>query len=637
MLTTPPDAPATPPPPGQPFTPPVPGTAEVLPGGGGYAILKFIDKGEYGEVFRALAPGGVEVAVKRIFRPSSHAASQRKLQALELIKSLRHPFLLQTQAYWTEQDRLCIVMELADDSLFDRFKQCQAQGLPGIPREELLAYFVDAAEALDFLHSRQVIHRDIKPTNLLRLQGRAKVADFGLARLFSEKQAPATFCGTPVYMAPEVWKSEYSIHSDQYSLAATFVEMCVGQRISLGLTRDEESGLNIDGFNEAERKVLGKALAVHSDQRFPNCLAFVRALREASAPPPPPPPPPPPRFPFWTFTAPLVLVIVLSTVLIGAVVSGFLQPRRVDLPPETSPKLPPADDSAAHPGIGDSGGGGRPALPKAHPLHGPGGLRSRRVPADTANRPGGPAPVLHDEGQGHQRAVHRRAEGPPHGGPAGGVGRALPGGDPEQVVSPQLCRRTRSLRRRPLRTGCAVGRGRPDRGTKQRCGQAGAGGANKGDHPVLSVTALEASCFAALLGGKLPSGKQWDKAAGRYAGDEGPFKQGWKGPDPDRREATAVGKEPMDESRFGCRGMAANGCEFTTDVSLRTQDGFPAIVRKKARHALVCAGRRSTTMSRSSSKCWRTPWFRRKRSSTGCRVATSGSASRSSRRSGNDV
>src|SRR5262249_19831593 len=69
-------------------------TAEVIRLGGGYTLLAFIDKGEYGEVFRALAPGGVEVAVKRIFRPATHAASQREHQALELIKSLRHPYLL---------------------------------------------------------------------------------------------------------------------------------------------------------------------------------------------------------------------------------------------------------------------------------------------------------------------------------------------------------------------------------------------------------------------------------------------------------------------------------------------------------------------------------------------------------------
>src|SRR5262249_10988255 len=83
----------------------------VLPVAGGYTLLEFIDEGEYGEVYRALAPGGVEVAIKRVFRPTTHESSQREQLALELIKSLRHPFLLQTQAYWTEQDRLCIVME----------------------------------------------------------------------------------------------------------------------------------------------------------------------------------------------------------------------------------------------------------------------------------------------------------------------------------------------------------------------------------------------------------------------------------------------------------------------------------------------------------------------------------------------
>ena len=72
----------------------------------------------------------------------------------------------------------------------------------------MIAYFREAAEALDYLHQMNVLHRDVKPANLLRLKGHAKVADFGLARVMEDKMAAATFCGTPLYMAPEVWKKK---------------------------------------------------------------------------------------------------------------------------------------------------------------------------------------------------------------------------------------------------------------------------------------------------------------------------------------------------------------------------------------------------------------------------------------------
>jgi len=110
--------------------------------------------------------------------------------------------------------------------------------------------------------------------------------------------------------------------------------------------------------------------------------------------------------------------------------------------------------------------------------------------------------------------------------------------------------------------------------------------------PVLSLTAVEALCFAKLLGGergRLPSGREWDRAAGRFDGALGPCKPGWPGPGR-REEPTPVGAEAADESVFGCRGMAANGRELTSDVSLQPQLVFPDIVRPGGDDKLVLRG-----------------------------------------------
>src|SRR5262249_46932508 len=123
--------------------PAAPGPGGSLPIGGGYNLLKRIGSGGFGEVWQAEAPGGIPAAVKVIFRPLDHADAQSELKALELIKRLRHPGLLQTHAYWSLEDRLFIVMELADGSLRDRLKACKAAARAGVPGDELLAYLGD--------------------------------------------------------------------------------------------------------------------------------------------------------------------------------------------------------------------------------------------------------------------------------------------------------------------------------------------------------------------------------------------------------------------------------------------------------------------------------------------------------------
>jgi len=108
-------------------------------------------------------------------------------------------------------NRLVIAQELADGSLRDRLRECQRQGLPGIPVEELVGYFRDAAEGLDYLHWQGVLHRDIKPENILLQGGAAKVADFGLAKSHEQSMMMSvSFAGTPAFMPPEVWGGKAS-------------------------------------------------------------------------------------------------------------------------------------------------------------------------------------------------------------------------------------------------------------------------------------------------------------------------------------------------------------------------------------------------------------------------------------------
>jgi serine/threonine protein kinase len=481
-------------------------------GTGEYTLGPYIARGAYGEVYFAKDRLGKEVAYKRTLYPIDHDAAQRELKSLDQMKNLRHPFLLSTFTWFIDkEDKLCMVMELAERTLTDRFKECKAKGVAGIPREELLRYIADAAEALDFLHKNNVIHRDIKPTNLLLLQGRVKVADFGVVGLFRENQELGTTIGTPLYLAPEVWGGAKSVEGDQYSLARTFIELSVGQdRLK---TIQPSPGLDsLDGFTTAERKVLARALGGNPKERYPSCTAFVHALREASAPPQRRKPP------VWSWLLPLTLAAVLVGLAAWLIAIGFLRP------PEAPSTSAPAPSIVLPEGWEVKEEGDDPLWPKS--------IVCKRL------RNCAPIEFLLVKGK-----------------PTGKGGPQVP---PFYVMKTLVTNEQFQAALKDPEMGALLEKWRaicPEAVQKQRP-PPGPASARK---PVLNVTAVECHCFAVWLGGKLPSGVQWDKARGRWTDKNTPI-------DP---------------------GMINDNREFTATVFLETALYFPGIVEQKNKDKLL--------------------------------------------------
>lgn len=256
----------------------------------GYKLLERLGQGGFGEVWKAEAPGGILKALKFVHGDldslNESSGAEQELKALSRVKTVRHPFILSLERYDIVDGRLIIVMELADHNLWDRFRTCRQQGHPGIPRDELLRYMSEAAEALDLMNLEyQLQHLDIKPQNLFLVRHHVKVADFGLVKDFEGLKAAVTGGVTPTYAAPETFEGWASRACDQYSLAIVYQELLTGQRPFQGKNAHQlmfqhlQAAPDLSPLPPADRPIIGKALAKHPDQRFPSCEALVAALR----------------------------------------------------------------------------------------------------------------------------------------------------------------------------------------------------------------------------------------------------------------------------------------------------------------------------------------------------------------------
>jgi formylglycine-generating enzyme required for sulfatase activity len=258
----------------------------------GYALVRLLGRGGFGEVWEAVAPGEVRVALKFIRLDSDEAGVEQR--ALNVIRNIRHPHLLDVQFAARVGDCLVIAMPLCDACLLDRLHACQKKGLPGLPRDELMGYMVDLARAVDYLNEPRhptgdgtlvgVQHRDIKPHNIFLVGDSVRLADFGLAKILQATRRSHTGGMSVDYVAPEVPAGQVTRWSDQYSLAATYLHLRTGKLPFEGdslvqiIYAHMHTPPDLSGLPEEERPVVARALAKKPEERWPTCREFVRAL-----------------------------------------------------------------------------------------------------------------------------------------------------------------------------------------------------------------------------------------------------------------------------------------------------------------------------------------------------------------------
>lgn len=198
---------------------------------GRFEVQGLLGRGGYGVVYEARDRARGRVVALKVLRAdrSSRGAAHRFRREAQLVRHLDHPRLVRVYDTGSEGDRLYLTMErIRGESLEHRLRR----GPLGVA--EAVGVAVQLAEALEVLHRAGLVHRDVKPANvLLDTCGQLKLADFGLTRCAGDEAAGVTRAGnavgTAAYMAPEEALGEpLDARTDLYALGVVLYEMLAG-------------------------------------------------------------------------------------------------------------------------------------------------------------------------------------------------------------------------------------------------------------------------------------------------------------------------------------------------------------------------------------------------------------------------
>lgn len=268
-----------------------------------YKILEKIGEGGFGVVYKGIHKlTEQEVAIKTIDMVLTYDQKfkERFFSEAKIQAKLNHPNIVVMHNFFQFQGRYFIVMEYLEGFTLPDGKGIktlhQFINLGPVPEEKIFHLFKQVLEGVGYAHKRGILHRDIKPLNILfTTEGLIKIADFGIAKIVAgdtNVSVSGTRVGTPLYMSPEqVLNEPLDKTSDIYSLGITLYEMAVGEVPfkATSTTSVEKQHLfsppppprekNPDISLELEKVIL-KALEKKREDRFQSCEEFLKALEK---------------------------------------------------------------------------------------------------------------------------------------------------------------------------------------------------------------------------------------------------------------------------------------------------------------------------------------------------------------------
>ena len=234
----------------------------------GFVEGRRVAAGGMGSIHAGRAADGRPVAIKRLLDDRHEA---RFAIEARLLQRLDHPRVVRFLDSGTDDRGHFLVMEWVDgEDLAARLKR---EGKPGLPPRDVLSWAVQAGEALRYVHEQQLVHRDVKPQNLMLAPDRGIVlVDFGVARELTAEEGTRDI-GTPGFMAPEaVAGGRLTSRADVYGLSAALWAMLTGRPPTLGRADGAE------GIPSAVVRALQAGLEIDPRQRLESIDALVAGL-----------------------------------------------------------------------------------------------------------------------------------------------------------------------------------------------------------------------------------------------------------------------------------------------------------------------------------------------------------------------
>lgn len=260
---------------------------------GRYQVERLLGSGGMADVFLASDPRHSRRVAIKVLRPETAAAlgAERFPREIAIVARLAHPHIVPLYDSGAEDGIAWFVMPYIEgQSLHDRLRQTGP-----LPRAQAVRIAIEAADALAYAHSQSIVHRDIKPHNLLLEADHVVIADFGVARVIegttgSRSATTLPAIGTPAYMSPEQLAGSDRVdgRSDLFSLALVFHEMLCG---GLPLRTVTTDGVHMVMRFVADREkdgtrpfhaFLRRALATDPADRYQTAEEFTVALRAAA-------------------------------------------------------------------------------------------------------------------------------------------------------------------------------------------------------------------------------------------------------------------------------------------------------------------------------------------------------------------